>query len=152
MHTVDLSTAGDQTLRWRVPVLRFACATVCSILCSLPHDENENFLCEGSFRVRIEDYHMIASFRKLVSLLDFPSIWSKSIVWRPVRNTGFQSTASHPEVESVPGLFLRVDAIGLGPADCPDVGLMALFKVDELEEDIRTVIKMHIMRSCDALN
>lgn len=49
----------------------------------------------------------------------------------------------HPEVESVPGLFLRVDAVGLGPADGPDVGLMALLEVDELEED---------KRSCNACN
>lgn len=40
---------------------------------------------------------------------------------------------THPEVEPVPGLFLRVDAVGFGPADGPDVGLMALFEVDELE-------------------
>ena len=39
---------------------------------------------------------------------------------------------SHPEVESVPWLFLRVDAVGLGPADSPDIGLMALFEIDKL--------------------
>ncbi len=42
-------------------------------------------------------------------------------------------TAPHPDFESVPRLFLRVDAVGLGPADGPDVGLMALLEVDELE-------------------
>lgn len=52
---------------------------------------------------------------------------------------------TNPEVESVPGLFLRVDAVGLGPADSPDVGLMALFEVDKLEEDRRTMIKMHVV-------
>lgn len=57
----------------------------------------------------------------------------------------FHNTVTHPEVESVPGLFLRVDAVGLGPADSPDVGLMALFEVDELEEDRRTMIKMHVV-------
>lgn len=39
----------------------------------------------------------------------------------------------HPEVELVPGLFLRVDAVGFGPADSADVGLMALFEIDELQ-------------------
>lgn len=52
------------------------------------------------------------------------------------------NTAPHPEVESVPRLFLGVDAVGLGPADSPDVGLVALFEVDELEEDRRAMIKM----------
>lgn len=53
---------------------------------------------------------------------------------------------THPEVESVPGLFLRVDAVGFGPADGPDVGLMALFEVDELEGgDMRTTITMYAM-------
>lgn len=46
---------------------------------------------------------------------------------------------SHPEVEFVPRLFLRVDAVGFGPADGPDVGLMALFEVDELMEEDRTI-------------
>lgn len=53
-----------------------------------------------------------------------------------------KKTAPHPEIESVPRLFLRVDAVGLDPADGPDVGLMALFEVDELEEDRRIRIKM----------
>lgn len=56
----------------------------------------------------------------------------------PLRNT-----APHPEVESVPRLLLRVDAVGLGPAHRPDVGLVALFEVDELE-DRRIVIKMKV--------
>lgn len=47
---------------------------------------------------------------------------------------------AHPEVKSVPGLFLRVDAVGLGPADGPDIGLMTLFEVDELVEERRTMI------------
>lgn len=40
---------------------------------------------------------------------------------------------THPEVESVPRLLLRIDAVDLGPADSPDIGLVALFKVDELQ-------------------
>lgn len=39
---------------------------------------------------------------------------------------------TNPEVESVPGLFLRVDAVDLGPAYRPNIGLVALFEVDEL--------------------
>lgn len=47
---------------------------------------------------------------------------------------------AHPEVESVPWLFLRVDAVGFGSADCPDVGLVALFEVYELKESKHVVI------------
>lgn len=61
----------------------------------------------------------------------------------PVDHTSFPVT--HPEVEPVPGLFLRVDAVGFGPADGPDVGLMALLEVDELEDDMRATIKMNVM-------
>lgn len=44
-----------------------------------------------------------------------------------------QENETNPEVESVPGLFLRVDAVDLGPADGPHIGLMALFEVDKLQ-------------------
>lgn len=40
---------------------------------------------------------------------------------------------TNPEVESVPRLFLGVDAVDLGPADGPDIGLVALFEVDKLQ-------------------
>lgn len=50
-------------------------------------------------------------------------------VLKPVANTAGET---NPEVESVPGLFLRVDTVDLGPAHCPNVGLVALFEVDEL--------------------
>lgn len=65
--------------------------------------------------------------------------------WQPVHNISFQTTVTHPEVESVPGLFLRIDAVGFGPADGPDVGLMALFEIDELEEDGRAMTKKFVM-------
>lgn len=58
------------------------------------------------------------------------------------RRFGTQTGTPHPEVESVPGLLLRVDAVGLGPADGPDVGLVALLEVNELEEERRAVIKV----------
>lgn len=45
-----------------------------------------------------------------------------------------QENETNPEVESVPRLFLRVDAVDLGPADGPDIRLVALFEVDKLRE------------------
>lgn len=45
----------------------------------------------------------------------------------------FNPKETYPEVESVPGLFLRVNTVSFGPADSPDVGLMALFEIDELK-------------------
>lgn len=59
----------------------------------------------------------------------------------------FNKTVPHPDVEFVPRLFLRIDAVCLGPADSPYVGLMALFEAHELEDDRRTTIKMHVMQS-----
>lgn len=44
-----------------------------------------------------------------------------------------EENETNPEVESVPRLFLGVDAVDLGPADGPDIGLMALFEVDKLQ-------------------
>lgn len=44
----------------------------------------------------------------------------------------------HPEVESVPRLLLRVDAVGLGSANSPHIGLMALFEVNELDRNRRS--------------
>lgn len=64
---------------------------------------------------------------------------------RPGRVDHTSFPVTHPEVEPVPGLFLRVDAVGFGPADGPDVGLVALFEVDELEEDMRTAFTMYVM-------
>lgn len=52
---------------------------------------------------------------------------------------------THPEVESVPGLFLRMDAVDFGPADGPDISLMALLEIDELEEDRRAMTKKLVM-------
>lgn len=54
-------------------------------------------------------------------------------------------TVPHPEVESVPRLLLRVDAVSLSSANSPDVSLMALFEVDELEEDKRIMILKSVM-------
>lgn len=54
-------------------------------------------------------------------------------------------TVPHPEVESVPRLLLRVDAVSLSSANSPDVSLMALFEVDELEEDRRIMILKSVM-------
>lgn len=52
----------------------------------------------------------------------------------------FETTKDpHPEVEFVPRLFLRVDAVRFGPADSPDICLMALFEVDKLEEEDGTI-------------
>lgn len=83
-----------------------------------------------------------ASFRVLLKLAASASLveHARACTQRCILN----KTVPHPEVESVPRLFLRVDAVGLGPADSPDVGLMALFEVDELEEDERIVFKIHV--------
>lgn len=39
----------------------------------------------------------------------------------------------HPEIKSVPRLFLGVDAVGLGSPNSAHIGLMALLEVNELD-------------------
>lgn len=52
---------------------------------------------------------------------------------------------TYPEVEPVPGLFLRVNTISFGPADSPDICLMPLFEIDELKEYGTRKAKLKLM-------
>lgn len=52
---------------------------------------------------------------------------------------------TYPEVESVPGLLLRVNAIRFGPADSSDISLVALLEIDELKKKEHEKSKMNIM-------
>jgi len=90
--------------------------------------------------------HKITTFRKLptVSKL-FVTACLIEHARASTQHCPLNKTVPHPEVESVPRLFLRVDAVGLGPVHGPDVGLMALFEVDELE-DRRVMIKIQVIQ------